>query len=226
MLTQMAEQDSYISQYDTPSPASYEANALPTFINVTEQASSATEVLSTLVKTILSNSGKSCWDYHLSGFEAVAEIEPYYALMCSYYSLDQTYNMPKNTIFPPIAGRAWNDTAFGMGICPKLGFPLDKAPTYKQISKKLHFTIPEIEASKRILFAQGEYDSISGPCGPAEFNGAGTTGYMEPMSSRVMFVAEGSHAEDSNPPSPKAKASVTHVQQVELQILKRWLGVA
>jgi hypothetical protein len=202
MLKSMVEQYNYIPQYTLGYPFLFEPNALPKVIARTEAATTDKEVLTALLDIILSMSsvtGIECWDYHQTGFEAVAGLEAWIAAMCSYVPIDSTYFVPDDAIFPKMTGRDWDDPQF-LGKCDSLGWPLKDALRHEQMSAKYNFTQAHVANSIRIVFPIGEFEPNSATCGPEPFNEVGSEEYLDPMASRMSLVAEGAHAEDGHVP--------------------------
>ncbi|RFU26834.1 hypothetical protein B7463_g9505, partial [Scytalidium lignicola] len=226
LLRAMLTEYSYAAQYSMAKHLVYPVNALPKLINATEQAQDDAGVLRALSELASqAPTPKKCWDWSGNAFSTTTAMTPYLALACSYYPINLGNYIGNDTIFPPSGATPWNAPS-NMGACPSFGISIDKIPTYEELSKKYHFTREDIESSERILFPKGEYDPVSGGCGPDPFNTVGTEGYMNPMASRVMPVAEGAHGEDSFSPFEGAKQSVMHAQQLELESIKAWLGMA
>lgn len=133
---------------------------------------------------------------------------------CEVYPLE-TSAIPEGTIFLPSPGAMnfrteWCKTNFNLTV-----------PDGNEHKKRYKFTDRHIAKSKRVLFMSGELDPVSGTT-PLQLLGRVTE---DRNASRMIFVHRGAHTEESFPFLPGTKPSVAYAQNIQVQVLKDWLGI-
>lgn len=151
-------------------------------------------------------------------------------ITCSYVTFSDV-SVPLGAMFPPVP---LNAAASLLAYCKeRFNTTIMSGP---EIERRYHFTQADVQDSTRLLLVAGEFDPTSSLM-PLAWDFA-----PNPNASRVLYVSEMAHCEDTTKPRAGDRETVTRVSSLrkfdnspyllmveqarhyELQTIKEWLG--